>query len=91
MKPIGYYCSSTNLAEQKLINLIETLTGSTFEELSTDEKIRLAYLIADNLHNVTISSSLCDKVFPVIQQISVNNQVNLLAALSESLIGKVEE
>lgn len=80
-KPLNNWISASSPQEQEAIYQLENICGSFLQNLSEDAKYTLILEIANRLPN---TSSLNPQIQQSIKSLSIDNLLNLLAALRDS-------
>jgi hypothetical protein len=80
-KPLDHWISATNRQEQQAIYMLETLCGSSFQNLSEEAKYTLIVEISKQFPH---SSSLHPQIKQSIKQLSIGNLLALITAIQDS-------
>lgn len=80
-KPLNRWISATSPAEQQAIYMLETLCGSSFQNLSEEGKYTLIVEIAKQFPH---SSNLHPQIKQSIKQLSIDNLLTLITAIQDS-------
>jgi hypothetical protein len=82
-KPVGYWLSSSTPAEKQAVLQIEEVCGSFLQNLSKEAKYKLICEVTNKLPSSTIS--LNPRIQESIKNLSVNNLLNLMIFVAQSL------